>query len=435
MAKIAVVGAGLAGMTAAARLVEAGHEARVFEAEAEVGGRTCAAPFGSHWVNLGAQYLAGDDTPAVRLARKHNLPTMVVGESAIAVHRGGRTVVSRSLPVLLCRLPLSLRGRWSVVRSGLRLERLRAGLGQLSKPDLRALDAQSFGALIGKVHPEAGELFRSMAVRMACGEPEEMSALLGLSWTPSFRPRLLGGHRPQRIFAVVGGTGRLAQTLASGLPSPPRLSTRVTRVQSRPQGVVIETEHEAHTADAVVLSTPAAATAKIAASLNPALKERLAAVRYGSFVVVGFAFDQSPPFPWDRVYAVQVAEPPFHAAINETWPVQDSNAPVATTIVKLMLGGRYAREMSEQPDPALYRQGLRVLRQISPDLEGEPVAQWIKRWPLGLPFWTPGQLSRGRLPVDQGSIQLAGDYTDYPNTQGAVKSGHLAAENLIARFR
>ncbi|MCC7050018.1 MAG: FAD-dependent oxidoreductase [Alphaproteobacteria bacterium] len=436
MAKVAIVGAGLAGMTAATRLAEAGHEIEVFEADEEIGGRTRSLPFGDHWINLGAQYLAGDETPAMRLARKYDVPVAALSEPAIAVHRRSRTVVARSLPALLWRLPLSLAGRLSILRCGLRLERLRAGLAHLSRASMRELDARAFGELIDGAHPEARDLFRSMAVRMACGEPEQMSAFLGLSWTPGFlRPRIPGAPDLQRISVIVGGTGRLAQILASTLPRTPRLLAPVTVVRSQHRGVTIETESGMHAADAAVISTPAPVAAKIAVDLDAGLRSRLATVHYGSFILVAFAFAQPPPVPWDRVYAVQVIEPPFHAAINETWPLQESGTPVSTTIVKMMLGGRHAQDMMANPDQALFAQALNALRRISPGLVGEPRSGWIKRWPLGLPFWTPGQLSRGRLQIDHGAVQLAGDYTDYPNTQGAVKSGHLAAENLIMRYR
>lgn len=435
MARIAIVGAGLAGMTAASRLAAAGQDVEVFEAEDEVGGRTRSRLLGDHWVNLGAQYLAGEETPAMRLAHAHDVPLVSFSEPAIAVHRHGRTVVARSLAALLLQMPLSIAGRLSLARRGLRLERLRAALGKISKADMRALDSRAFADLFEGAHPEVKDLFRSMTVRMACGEPEEMSAFLGLSWTPGFmRPRVPGALDPHRLSVIAGGTGRLARILAAKLPRAPRLRTRVKAVRSGSRGVTIETEGGNHLADAAVIATPAPVTAEIAIDLDPAARNRLATVHYGSFILVGFAFDQPPPFPWDRVYAVQVIEPPFHAAINETWPAQERGAAVATTIVKMMLGGRHANEMMNDPDPTLFERALAALRRISPGLGREPKSRWIRRWPLGLPFWTPGQLSRGRLPVDQGAIQLAGDYTDYPNTQGAVKSGHLAADNLLARF-
>ena len=59
--RIAVVGAGPAGLTAAFRLQQVGHDVMVFEARDVVGGRTHTEHFGAgHWVDTGAGWLAAD---------------------------------------------------------------------------------------------------------------------------------------------------------------------------------------------------------------------------------------------------------------------------------------------------------------------------------------------------------------------------------------
>ncbi|MDB5943735.1 MAG: hypothetical protein JWQ13_3301 [Ramlibacter sp.] len=59
--KIAVIGAGIAGLASARTLVQAGHEVTVFERGAQVGGRTgsCETPFGTF--DHGAQYFTVRD--------------------------------------------------------------------------------------------------------------------------------------------------------------------------------------------------------------------------------------------------------------------------------------------------------------------------------------------------------------------------------------
>ena len=56
---LVVIGAGAAGLTAAHRLQQAGHDVTVLEAAAEVGGRTHSEHFGpGHWADTGAGWLA-----------------------------------------------------------------------------------------------------------------------------------------------------------------------------------------------------------------------------------------------------------------------------------------------------------------------------------------------------------------------------------------
>lgn len=56
-ARIIVVGAGISGISAAARLLENGFKNLiVLEAENRIGGRVCTVPFADNRVDLGAQW-------------------------------------------------------------------------------------------------------------------------------------------------------------------------------------------------------------------------------------------------------------------------------------------------------------------------------------------------------------------------------------------
>lgn len=56
--RVAVVGAGLAGLSAALRLACAGHQVRVYEASAKVGGCCATSQLGGYTFNDGALYVA-----------------------------------------------------------------------------------------------------------------------------------------------------------------------------------------------------------------------------------------------------------------------------------------------------------------------------------------------------------------------------------------
>ena len=66
--QIAVIGAGAAGLTAAYRLVQAGHRVVVYEAQPYVGGRTHSAQFApGHYLDTGAGWLTSAYTRTLRL--------------------------------------------------------------------------------------------------------------------------------------------------------------------------------------------------------------------------------------------------------------------------------------------------------------------------------------------------------------------------------
>ena len=56
-APIAIIGAGLAGLTAAFRLMQSGHHVEVFEARERLGGRVLTVPLGDSYVEMGGQAL------------------------------------------------------------------------------------------------------------------------------------------------------------------------------------------------------------------------------------------------------------------------------------------------------------------------------------------------------------------------------------------
>ena len=75
--KIAIVGAGLAGLNAAYQLKKAGHRATIYEASNRVGGRmyTVHDAIGENtWVNLGAEYINSDHEDMIALAEELNIP-------------------------------------------------------------------------------------------------------------------------------------------------------------------------------------------------------------------------------------------------------------------------------------------------------------------------------------------------------------------------
>ena len=85
---VIVVGAGLSGLVATARLVESGLRVRVLEARARVGGRTLTVPLGRGIADLGGQWLSPTQERLRQLADELGLATC-------PQHREGRTILAR----------------------------------------------------------------------------------------------------------------------------------------------------------------------------------------------------------------------------------------------------------------------------------------------------------------------------------------------------
>ena len=80
MARIAVVGAGFAGLTAAFRLSQAGHEVAVFEARGRVGGRVHSVTLANGEVaELGGEWISADQLFVIDLAEELGVAMSPVG--------------------------------------------------------------------------------------------------------------------------------------------------------------------------------------------------------------------------------------------------------------------------------------------------------------------------------------------------------------------
>lgn len=74
-AKVIVLGAGVAGLAAANRLIEHGFsDVTILEARGRPGGRTYSKPFGESYVDIGAQWIHGHEGNIIyQLAKEHNM--------------------------------------------------------------------------------------------------------------------------------------------------------------------------------------------------------------------------------------------------------------------------------------------------------------------------------------------------------------------------
>lgn len=104
-ADVTVIGAGVAGLAAAAHLTGAGRRVIVIEARNRIGGRvhTIRPPGSAHPIELGAEFVHGGSTALWPLLRKAHLPTEPVAERH-AGRRGGRPAASPDVRATLADL-------------------------------------------------------------------------------------------------------------------------------------------------------------------------------------------------------------------------------------------------------------------------------------------------------------------------------------------
>ena len=272
MCDVAVVGAGIAGLTAAWHLRH--RHVVVLEAAARAGGRIRSENRGEYWLNLAAHVFPPPDSDLGRLVGAVGLETVAVPGTGMGAYLNGRLVATGRPATYPLRLRTSTAGRLSLLRAGLKIRRGVAEFRRLAEPRpgetasarrsrlLAYRDGETFASFLGDLHPDADELLRA-AVNRVSAEPEDLSAGAGITqFAATFSGRASLYNRN-----LVGGTGVLVTALEQALAGKLVKNARVTRVANADGGATLTVEHDGTdvevSASAVVVATPAYVTRAI----------------------------------------------------------------------------------------------------------------------------------------------------------------------------
>jgi monoamine oxidase len=294
---VAVVGAGLSGLSAARRLRAAGRSVVVLEARDRVGGKMRTDTVGGHHADLGAHWIGPGQNRIAALARELGVrtePQRLEGRSVL-VSRGRRRTFRGSLPPLS---PLSLA---ELGIAQLRLDRLRRRV-PLEEPWTLAgvtdWDAQTVAAF-GRRHlrTSGARLFLNLATELVFGaEPEELSLLYFLFYLQSgggltSLTEFEGGAQQDHF---VGGSQQLCDRLAERLEGAVRLGTSVVAVQQDSDTLLLRTDGGAvlEARHAIVAVSPALAGRWHWARPLPADRDALAQrMPMGAYMKVVVAYE------------------------------------------------------------------------------------------------------------------------------------------------
>jgi monoamine oxidase len=404
--RVAVVGAGFAGLACAADLTESGIDVTVFEARARVGGRvwTDAMPDGARFERGGEFIEAGYDD-LKRRAAEYGLPLVAQGFAFAAreVRADGEL-----LPRLLLEAEAAVAATLGALGAGA------AGTSAAEALELASLDPLARLALARRLEGTyTVELDRVSAAWLAGAE---------------LRGGATGDEMPSARLA--GGNGGLADALAAPLGERLRLECPVRQIREDDGAVGILGEGVDERFERVVLAVPL----PLALELLPALRDRPS---YGR-LVFGVAAKLHMPLaePADAA-AVQGLEAAF-------WTWTSSNAAGGPgAFASAFAGG--ARADSRLELAAGSERWLAALQMLRPELRpaGEAV---LTRW--GDEIYSrgsyschpPGWSSRDdeAVAVPHGRVHLAGEHTaaEFSGTlEGALRSGARAAAEVLATGR
>jgi monoamine oxidase len=424
-----VIGAGVAGLTAARLLSQAGHSVVVLEARDRTGGRTWTERSDDSVSDRGASWIHGiDDNPLTDVVRGFGMRT---AEFTVGSYQPDGRPIAYYSPTGERLTDAAIHKFANDVRSvdqHLATTVAASGLGSSYEDAINA----TFAALGWDV--DRAERVREFLLHRS---EEQYGVRAGLLDAHGLDDDTVEGD--EVVFP--DGFDRLATNLATGLDV--KLEHVVTSIEWSAAGATVSSSHGTFTAAQVVVTVPIGVLKSGELSFDPALPEWLtgaiAGFEMNNFEKVFLRF--STKF-WDEdVYAIRQ-----QGSAGEWWHSwYDLSDLHGVPTLLIFAAGPSAIETREWDDSHITESVLDALRGLYGERVALPTEVLITHWqddPYShgsyaymKPGSTPEDHDLLATPVD-GVLHFAGEatWTDDPATvTAALRSGHRAAQNILGR--
>ena len=434
--RIVVIGAGVAGLVAARRLSQAGHEVRVLEAGAVPGGRVGQREVRGIRFNSGARLLYPFSRPFNRLLDELELTAALVPVRGLSAECDGGAARWRLElmpgPRSLLTPGLTLGERTRFVAYGLRM--LAARL-RTDPDDACSAQAEDAETLADHVRRQMGpNVLERMIEPVFRGTRSWNAEDISAAFFASTTPHLIGRDT---VHVLAGGMDRLPAALARGLDvacgaravsveTPARGPCRIRTAQAGGEAV--------HEADLVVCATEGSLAAPLFPGIGPEEKAFLAGVRYNALGIVHYRLGRQVE-PAMRFFTRAASGPiatwqqlPGNEASGQAPQLYAQLSPEAVEEAQARNMTGRLHELVEERVRTLYP----MLERDCTDLHN----QWIAN---KLPVFFPGYgravaAFRERQSAARRRVYFCGDYLAQSLVNGAAASGERAARDIARHW-
>ncbi|MFJ8586545.1 protoporphyrinogen/coproporphyrinogen oxidase [Streptomyces sp. NPDC093595] len=431
--RILVVGAGIAGLSAAFRLQRAGYDVSVLESSSHVGGRMWTEEIDGYRIDTGAALLPDSYHQMRRLIRDAGLTQDVVPSGDVhgflrdgKVHRFGKHI---SLNLLTTRL-LSAHSKRLLLRLAADTRRLGDRISFRDLTTAPEADESCIAYTDRRLNQELFDyLVEPLSTNYYFAPPEE------LSMTHVYLAA--GSALGTGYFNSPQGVAFLPRGLARQLDV--RHDTRVLSVEEDGNTVTVTyTDHggeRRETVAACVIAVPGPLVAGIWPGLPTPMRTYLSRLRYSTCLHVSFGLSAPPREPSIWIF-VPRREYPGGLGLCLDHNRAPGRAPDGKGLITLYWPTQTSENLYGLPDADVTAQALRDLEQLNlfPGLAQRIEMTSVSRCRPCVPLTHPGsigELDDGLRSLDRTSrIALAGDYFSFGSTNAALTSGEIAASRL-----
>ena len=422
--RVVVIGAGMAGLTAAHFLKEAGFEVVLLEQDSRPGGRIKSIKRNNDTIDVGAQFVHTNYTLTLALARTFDLESdLAKMQGADMMIRDGRFHI---IPWGSVRVPaISLWSQIKMTRLFIPMLARRKHMGLEGWPNLLDLDKLELSTYTRlKLNEECLDyMVRALMLTYSMSEPEGISLAYFL--------RSLHMYVTTDAYCFRGGNDLLPKAIARNLDI--RYDTAVERILGNGAVRGVQTSKGEIEASAVIAAVPSPALLSLYADWSAEQREFLELFAYSKMPLVLYEGELPSTISyWGGLFDRKAG----HRVSFITFPhMKYDRASRARYLLAWPLG-TLGEELIDLSEATVVQTVTAELRRAMPVEAAslEPVS--VVRHPHTYPQYRLGMFEKLlRFKASEGKpkgLYFAGDYADGGLIEGAAQSGYQAAQRLMA---
>jgi oxygen-dependent protoporphyrinogen oxidase len=437
--RIAVVGAGISGLTCAFRLQQQGHCVRVFEAEPEVGGRMGTTHVDGFPIDTGVNLLLANYERLHALSEELGIADQLFdfhsGAGGILRDHELNSFTPSNVFEILGYRGVSFVSRMRLIRYFISAFRFSSALDffDLSVGDDPDTDRDAYTAASEQLGEEVAAYIVDPFVRtFHFHGARQMSMKYFDALVALFLRK--DNFKPQ---GFKGFMQTLPQALAEQLDV--QTASPVSLVRPSPAkvegGVEAGVEVDGERFDAVVLAVPAPIALASLAPPSADQLEVLSQTTYAPTLSVAFRCPLSVAEDFEGIWIPYHESALISECSNETCKGASNDT---ECVINFGLHTEAAAAWLERPDEEVFETVAVEWSRLFPHYREALEGLHVKRWPLAMPIYGPGHVERvrrfwGRGQGD-GRVYLCGDYLNHPWVEGSIRCGEKVAAMIDSTY-